>query len=36
VLRGKAYLWTNRILAGALLVYAVIFIREGIVRLAGS
>ena len=36
VLRGNAYLWTNRILAVVMLVYASIFIREGILRLAGS
>ena len=36
VLRGRGYLWANRILSAVLLVYAGIFIREGIVRLAGS
>ncbi|MCW8985278.1 MAG: LysE family transporter [Thermoanaerobaculales bacterium] len=35
VLRGRAYLFVNRILAIALLVFAVIFIREGLLRLTG-
>jgi len=35
VLRGRAYVLVNRILAIALLVFAVIFIREGFLLLAG-
>ena len=35
VLRGRAYVLVNRILAVALLVFAAIFIREGFLRLAG-
>jgi threonine/homoserine/homoserine lactone efflux protein len=35
VLRGRAYVFVNRILAIALLVFAVIFIREGVLLLAG-
>ena len=30
VLRGRAYIWANRILAVALLAFAVIFIRKGL------
>jgi threonine/homoserine/homoserine lactone efflux protein len=33
VLRGPAYLWVNRILAVALLVFAVVFIRKGLLLL---
>ena len=33
VLSGPAYLWTNRALAVALLVFAAIFVREGLLRL---
>jgi threonine/homoserine/homoserine lactone efflux protein len=36
VLRGNAYVWANRLLAIVLLVYAAVFIRDGILRLAGS
>jgi len=36
VLRGRAYLLTNRILAGVLLLYAALFVRDGFLRLAGS
>lgn len=36
VLRGRGYLWANRILAVVLLAYSAIFIREGITQLAGS
>jgi threonine/homoserine/homoserine lactone efflux protein len=36
VLRGRGYLWANRILAVVLLAYSALFIREGIVRLAGA
>ena len=35
VLRGRAYVLVNRILAVALLVFAAIFIREGFLLLAG-
>jgi len=35
VLRGRAYILVNRILAIALLVFAAIFIREGFLLLAG-
>jgi threonine/homoserine/homoserine lactone efflux protein len=34
VLRGPAYVWANRILAIALLVFAVVFIRKGLLLLA--
>lgn len=33
VLRGRGYVWANRVLAAILLVYAAIFVREGLVRL---
>lgn len=36
ILRGRGYLWANRILAIVLLAYSALFIREGIVRLAGA
>jgi len=36
VLRGSGYLWTNRFISLLLLVYAVIFIHGGIVRLSGG
>lgn len=36
VLRGRAYLWANRILAVVLLVYATTFIREGLMRLTSG
>lgn len=36
VLRGRGYLWANRTVSVVLLVYAVIFIRGGILRLAGG
>ena len=36
VLRGRGYLWTNRALAVALLVFAAIFLREGLLRLMHS
>lgn len=36
VLRGKGYLWANRVLAIILLVYAAIFVRDGVVRLFGG
>ena len=36
VLRGRGYLWANRILAIVLLVYATVFIREGVMGLLGS
>lgn len=36
VLRGRAYLWANRAVSVVLLLYAVIFIRGGIVRLANG
>ena len=35
ILRGRAYIFVNRILAIALLVFAVIFIREGLLLLTG-
>lgn len=35
-LHGRAYLWTNRALAVALLVFAVLFIHDGIGRLAAG
>jgi threonine/homoserine/homoserine lactone efflux protein len=35
VLRGRAYIFANRVLAVALLVFAVIFIRKGILLFAG-
>jgi threonine/homoserine/homoserine lactone efflux protein len=35
VLRGRAYIFVNRILAVALLVFAVIFVRDGVIRLLG-
>jgi threonine/homoserine/homoserine lactone efflux protein len=35
VLRGAAYLWTNRALAVVLLVYALLFLRSGLSRLTG-
>jgi threonine/homoserine/homoserine lactone efflux protein len=35
VLRGRAYVLVNRILAVALLVFAAVFIREGFLLLAG-
>ena len=35
VLRGRAYILVNRILAIALLVFAVIFMRGGVIRLLG-
>ena len=36
VLRGSGYLLANRLLAVVLLVYAALFVREGILRLMGS
>jgi len=36
VLRGHGYLLANRLLAVILLVYAALFVREGILRLMGS
>jgi threonine/homoserine/homoserine lactone efflux protein len=33
VLRGRGYLWANRVLSAALLAYAVVFVRQGLVRL---
>ena len=36
VLGSHGYLWANRALALVLMLYAAIFIREGIVRLAGG
>lgn len=36
VLRGRGYLLANRILAVVLLIYAALFIREGVLRLIGS
>jgi len=35
VLRGRAYLLVNRVLAVVLLVYAVLFIRDGVLRFLG-
>ena len=35
VLRGRAYIFVNRLLAVALLVFAVIFIRDGFLRFMG-
>ncbi len=35
VLHGRSYILANRILAVVLLVYAVLFIRDGVMRLAG-
>lgn len=35
VLRGNAYLWANRVLAVVLLIYAAIFVRDGVLRLVG-
>lgn len=35
ILRGRAYILVNRILAIALLVFAVIFMRGGVIRLLG-
>ena len=34
VLRGRGYLWANRVMASVLLVFAAIFIRDGLLRLA--
>ena len=36
VLRGRGYLLANRLLAVVLLIYAALFIREGVLRLIGS
>jgi hypothetical protein len=33
VLQGRAYIWANRILAIALLVFAAVFIRKGLLLL---
>jgi threonine/homoserine/homoserine lactone efflux protein len=33
VLEGRAYLWTHRVLAVVLMVYAVLFVRAGMLRL---
>jgi threonine/homoserine/homoserine lactone efflux protein len=35
VLRGRGYRWANRVLSAALLAYAVIFVRQGLMRLVG-
>jgi threonine/homoserine/homoserine lactone efflux protein len=36
ILRGPAYLWANRILAVVLLIYAVIFVRAGLLHLVAG
>ena len=36
VLRGRGYLWANRVLAVVLLLYAALFVRDGVLRLMGS
>jgi threonine/homoserine/homoserine lactone efflux protein len=36
VLRGRGYLLANRLLAVILLIYAVLFVREGVLRLMGA
>ncbi len=36
VLRGRGYILANRLLAVVLLIYAALFVREGVLRLTGS
>ncbi len=36
VLRGRGYIFANRLLAVVLLVYAALFVREGVLRLMGG